>query len=68
MMDRYKTNLRECEGCKSKGSCGLKPYFIDNQGNKRVCPCQICLVKGICVSSCDKIKTYYYSFKWVSKR
>jgi len=38
MMDRYKTNLRECEGCKSKGSCGLKPYFIDNQGNKRVCP------------------------------
>jgi len=59
---------KECKGCKSEGSCGLNPHFINNQGNKIECPCQICLIKGICVSSCDKVNIYYHSFKWVSKK
>jgi len=61
-MSNQKTNYKnykECEGCgPSLITCPLKPHYIDNQGNKIICPCSICLVKGICVSSCDKIQEY----------
>jgi len=65
-MSEQETNLKEyeeeCRGCKGCGpssiTCPLKPHFIDNQGNKIICPCSTCLIKMICVSSCDKIQEY----------
>jgi len=58
-MSKQETNYKECNGCKSNETeCALKPYFIDNQGNKRVCPCSICLVKGICKAPCDDYNLY----------
>jgi len=54
---------KECEGCDCEGSCVLEPYYINEQGNKTECPCQTCLIKGICNKLCDNIITYHHSFK-----
>jgi len=61
----------DCEGCRGRigcvpsnanSTCSLKSHYIDQQGNKIVCPCSICLVKGICKELCDDIQLYYYSY------
>jgi len=43
---------KECEGCRTANKCVAKPYYFNEQGNKIECPCQICLVKGVCHDSC----------------
>jgi len=59
-MSNQETDLKGCEGCKSnERECALKPYFIDEQGNKIVCPCSICLIKMICKELCSDIQVYY---------
>jgi len=59
-MDKQETNYKECEGCgPSSVTCLLKPYYINQQGNKIECPCITCLIKGICIDPCDKIQDYY---------
>jgi len=53
---------KECEGCgPTHLICILKPKYIDDQGNKIVCPCTTCLVKGICNKSCNDKKIYFKS-------
>jgi len=60
---------KECEGCAYEGlcdyegSCVLEPYYINKQGDKLVCPCSICLVKGVCIKSCKEIQLYYLSYR-----
>jgi len=70
-MSEQETNYKECERCRGRIGCSpsdifstwsLKPYYINKQGNKIVCPCSICLVKGICKELCSDIQTYYYSY------
>jgi len=69
-MIKQETNLKEyeeecerCEGCRgcsdSNGSCVLNPYYTNKHGNKIECPCQTCLVKGICIKTCGKLQDYY---------
>jgi len=40
---------KECEDCYSMGGC----YFIPHI-DPSLCPCKDCLLKGICIESCDK--------------
>jgi len=55
-------NYEECKGCRGcDGECILKPNYIDKQGDKLECPCQTCLVKGICVKPCVELQEYYHS-------
>jgi len=51
---KNETDFRECKGCSTINKCVTKPYYIDKQGVCE-CPCQTCLVKGICGQPC-----YYY--------
>jgi len=49
-MDKYEL----CKGCLSYNNSAQKPGCIligDGEGYK-VCPCSICLIKGICVKPC----------------
>jgi len=58
-MSNQKTNYKECNGCKSNETeCVLKPYYINNQGDKLECPCSTCLIKGICIKACNEFNTY----------
>jgi len=70
-MGKQEIKFKECEGCKEyqeyqgeKIICWLtlEPYYFNKQGNKRVCPCSICLIKGVCVKSCKKIQLYYLGY------
>jgi len=65
---RNETKYKECEGCRGCGSYHiegdariliLRPYYINEQGNKIECPCQTCLIKGICKDPCDDVQVYY---------
>jgi len=63
-MSNQETNYKECEGCEGCGiyttdhECMLKPYYIDKQGNKIVCPCSTCLIKMICNKPCINLTGY----------
>jgi len=50
-----------CKGCLNeiKDICLLRPNYIDEQGNKIECPCQTCLIKGICIKECDELHVYF---------
>jgi len=52
------TNEKECKGCYIEFHCNLKAYYIDDQDNKVECPCQICLIKGICRDLCNNFIVY----------
>jgi len=54
-----KQGCRGCRGCDSNGSCALNPYYTNKHGNKIGCPCQICLIKGICIKTCSELQAYY---------
>jgi len=53
-----KQKLKECIGCDVCGRCKFKPYHLDKQGNKIICPCTICLIKGICTRICTDFVQY----------
>jgi len=56
---------KECDGCSISRYCPLEPYFIDDN-NKILCPCTVCLVKGICDILCDDFRIYksrYWKFR-----
>jgi len=55
---------KECKGCSISKCCSLKPYFIDDD-NKIICPCTVCLVKGICNTLCNDFiiyRSHLYNF------
>ena len=57
-----KKQHQDCKGCKIKeeGTCDLSSSL-----KERKCPCQICLVKGICMNYCKEFNQYandYYNF------
>jgi len=49
----------ECDGCMvTDYGCSLPSYFqMNNRTN--YCPCQVCLLKGICEDICDSFTQYY---------
>jgi len=49
---------RECKGCRINYRCVLEPHCINGLGNKEECPCQICLIKGICEKVCTAFLNY----------
>jgi len=59
-MSSQKTNLKikDCKGCLSSNYCNLDSRRIDKQGNKIMCPCSICLIKGICKKICYEFRQY----------
>jgi len=70
-MSEQETNLKGCEGCRGcevfrgcspSNYCALEPYYINQQGNKIICPCSICLIKMICKKSCSNIQVYFRSY------
>ena len=38
-----------CKGCRSDGMCCFQMY---KQSFIEICPCRVCLVKGICLHPC----------------
>lgn len=48
--------MRPCKGCTDNGMCTLqtKGSIAINE-----CPCQKCLVKGICKEPCEAITQHY---------
>lgn len=69
-----------CEGCSKRQACFLldPPYqrLVQDIAAKYVpdyCPCQLCIIKGICNKNCDQYSTSlaimydYYQEKWELK-
>lgn len=48
-----------CEGC--KGQCKTTSVFLTADGEKVYCPCQICIVKVVCVLGCDNFSEFVES-------
>jgi hypothetical protein len=57
-------NTEKCEGCKSlayhenkkRYYCkSLYPFYLDVIEIES-CPCNTCLIKGICITACDNFK------------
>lgn len=42
-----------CKGCASKGNCTYYPAQFYGDGIDK-CPCNKCLIKGICRDACEK--------------
>lgn len=55
-------SLNSCKGCRSyeEGVCVSQDNKLRLHSE---CPCQICLVKGICVTSCED-----YDNHWETER
>jgi hypothetical protein len=45
---------KDCEGCETISYGDLCPYFDKNL----MCPCSICLVKSMCIDSCDLLEEH----------
>ena len=66
-MAQNKEFYKQCIGCRSYGkiiegpNCSLRriPYLPEGT----VCPCSICIVKGICIDSCQEFKDFVYRLK-----
>jgi hypothetical protein len=59
MTDEYKFS---CDGCQDKytGRCLFSDSSSRTQYKKTsACPCAICLVKAICVKSCEDFDTFW---------
>lgn len=41
-----------CKGCRDENTLCDKKYI------EAICPCSICLVKPMCVSSCDPLRVF----------
>jgi len=50
----------ECKGCK-KCVGTTRPYYKNEDGIIKECPCAKCLVKGICTVFCRDFYNYYYN-------
>ena len=44
-------NIKECEGCYTKGNC-------DNYSKFKDCPCIKCLVKVTCCNPCEEYEVF----------
>ena len=60
-MSNSHKEYEECKGCKGCIS-SVKPQYIDKNDKLIVCPCQTCLIKGICHMSCQEYETYIAYF------
>ena len=47
-------DIEECKGCATLDSNNGCPYCDDNL----TCPCSICLVKCMCLDSCNEFEEY----------
>ncbi len=54
-----------CKGCYTYENraafCGIVPIIHKGTDKELTCSCSICLVKGVCESSCDLIDCFYKS-------
>jgi len=80
MIHKRRFDIRECEGCLKIKACFLldPPYQplvkdIASKYNPDYCPCQICIIKGMCDQNCDHYSSIltemydYYQEKWELK-
>jgi len=61
-----------CEGCNSyivsSNNGDIKTICqAPHKKNGHICPCSICLVKGMCISTCDKFVSYLGNDKYTPK-
>jgi hypothetical protein len=47
--------IKVCSGCNDEFYCVMKDIAHD-------CPCQICIVKSVCIDICDNLRLYNYNF------
>ena len=47
-----------CKGCRSNKICGIQNY---DRLRVPTCPCRKCIVKGICIVTCDEYKSIAHS-------
>jgi len=54
-----KPKPHKCKGCRSETNyCKVFPIHMDKNGIVKKCPCEECLVKGICKESCNLFDIY----------
>ena len=52
----------DCKGCHSESSpLGCHPKFKDKSDK---CPCGTCLIKGVCVESCEEHEIFVGELRW----
>jgi len=58
-----KPKPHKCKGCRSETNyCKVFPIHMDKNGIVKKCPCEECLVKGICIRSCEEYLEYIDSY------
>ena len=50
--------IKLCRGCQSKSQCFFNQNSIVEFDTEN-CPCQKCILKGVCVKICDAYDRYY---------
>ncbi len=54
--------MTKCEGCRSyEDDSGCGRNLQTDISDLCLCPCIICLVKGVCVTPCDDYWKYYWT-------
>lgn len=51
------TEESECLGCRDQIDGCIIPEF-----ERTICPCKICLIKGMCAEACEDFNTRIYPF------
>ena len=59
-MNKKELNRSECKGCKIIHRCLVKPKYKYKNLTEE-CPCQTCLIKGICLHTCCIFDEYVKS-------